>query len=753
MDSSLLFAVQFLLALQATGATVVGTVRDRATGEPLPGAVVALTDLDRITTTDAWGRYELRAVPSGPQHLTARSIGYTERTLHALVPRDGVLEINVSLHPEPIAIEALEVRPRIPVRGVDPADDIVYPDRGLSIAAVRNHPLLAEPDALQALGGGGVVLSPESPRGVHVRGGASDQIAYLLDGIPVFSPYHTAGLFSAWNPDALSRIHLSSSSPSPAQPEALSGTITAVTRAPGSRLRAQGSVSTTQMRLTVDGPVGLGGAGYLVSLRSGFPGLIGGRQEASYLSGESGDWLAKIEVPALSGRLRLLGYDSGNEIDAVAAAEAEEVPDPGRNVFDWHSRSLGAEWAGSLSGVSIRFRGWRATADAEAAWIEETGAAELGASRRDHGLVAAVELGDTTSTTTAGIRAEWSSTTYRVGSEPGAATDGILRARTPLTAAFIQHDRAMGRRTRIELGASLIAAAGELHLGPRARLIWEPWKRLVFSGSYARTLQYAQSLRNPESVVGGIFPADLYIGAAAPDVPVARSDLGVISAEYRPLPGLRLGVEAYERDLAGLVLVAPRAGEPFASLGTVGGSGAARGLAFDAAVSTARYGIVASYGLQRVRLEYRDSSYVPDHGSTQLIDAGVIVFPTASSSVRVGITGALGRRTTPLTTPFEWESCNLLDRGCEFAGSPEADVDRLGATKLPAYLRLDLGLRKHWHLRAGGRDVVLALFGTVANLLGRKNVLTHAIDPSTGERVEIEMRPLAPLLVGLDWRF
>jgi hypothetical protein len=72
---------------------------------------------------------------------------------------------------------------------------------------------------------------------------------------------------------------------------------------------------------------------------------------------------------------------------------------------------------------------------------------------------------------------------------------------------------------------------------------------------------------------------------------------------------------------------------------------------------------------------------------------------------------------------------------------------------LPAYFRLDLGLRKHWHIEVAGRDVELALFGTVTNLLGRRNVLAVATDPRTGKRSEIEMRPLAPLVVGLDWRF
>jgi hypothetical protein len=48
---------------------------------------------------------------------------------------------------------------------------------------------------------------------------------------------------------------------------------------------------------------------------------------------------------------------------------------------------------------------------------------------------------------------------------------------------------------------------------------------------------------------------------------------------------------------------------------------------------------------------------------------------------------------------------------------------------------------------------MLAAFATVTNLFGRQNLLTYARNPSSGEITEIGMRPLAPLVIGLDWRF
>jgi hypothetical protein len=114
---------------------------------------------------------------------------------------------------------------------------------------------------------------------------------------------------------------------------------------------------------------------------------------------------------------------------------------------------------------------------------------------------------------------------------------------------------------------------------------------------------------------------------------------------------------------------------------------------------------------------------------------------------------ALGRRTTTVSSGLEWEACNLLDRGCEFSGTPHYAGEPLGATRLPPYLRVDLGVRKQWDLVLWGRGAQVALFGTVTNVFNRRNVLTYARTPATRELAAMEMRPLAPLLVGLDWRF
>jgi hypothetical protein len=720
-------------------------VRDAQTGEPLAGATVALADWSRVATVDAGGRYALGDVPSGSHRLTIRFIGYVPRSLRALVPEDGTLEIDVSLRAQPVRLQTVEVSA---VSDGAPASLLGRgpPDRAATTETLWMHPLLAEPDLFQAIEGGDVAVRPESPSGIHIRGGLSDQTAYLLDGVPVFSPYHAGGVFSAWNADALADVQVLSSTPPPEYVSALSGTLAGETRTPGTRLQTRGGISTTQARLTVDGPLGFGSVGVLVSVRSSSPALVAPRGEGSYVRGDGGDRLATIEAPAFGGRLRLLGYDNENELDAAAGAG-------GRNAFAWQSTSLGADWHGAFSGTLVRVLGWRASGAAGSRWSSLIAPVELRWSRDDAGLLATVERGSDRAATAAGVRFETNRTSYQIRADSEAKPSWALAGSTPLATAFARHTRTIGRGFAVALGASAAVARGRAHLAPTAQLSWSRAEWLQLSGSYARSHQFAQSLRNPESVVGSVFPVDLYVGAGAPGIPVAHSDQGVIAVALRPSALLSLGLRAYARRSDGLVLVAPHEGEPFATTAITVGSSSARGAALDVALQAPRYGVFLRYGLQRVRLRSGPTSYAPDVEAAQMLDGGVTVLPTPGSSIRVGVSGAFGRRTTAVSSGFEWEACNLLDRGCELAGSPHYAGEVPGGTTLPAYLRVDLGFRKDWRMRWSGREMTIAMFGTVTNAFGRKNVLTYTRDPGTGKLAAVTMRPLAPLVLGIDWRF
>ena len=745
------FAVAAVLGGRLLAAEITGVVREESTGEPVVGAVVTLEESGRAAVTGADGSYAIPDVPPGPHHLSVRVLGFQSRSLHVLVPASGSLRVDLVLRADPIEVDAVVVRSRVPIRGMDVDGRDLDPTLRVSAAAIRNDPFTAEPDVIEALIGGSVSGAPESGGGLHVRGGDGDELGFLLDGIPVFSPYHSGVRSGAWNADAVSGVELRTD---PALPvDALSGAVLVSTIDPGDRLRTGGHLSTSQIGLTVNGPLA-GEAGFLLTGQAGYPGLIRPPDEPSYLEGSDHDLLAKLVVPMGGGDLRFLAFDNRNEVRASSRpSEVGDTPlEPGEpNVYAWRGRSVGVIWnGGSYRELTPSIRAWRAAQDASFRWNgEESGAIRVTSDREQYGLRASLLWKGTGRGAEVGIWTTRDEAAYAVAAD---SADQRIAGEADELAMFASYADSIGER--VELSASLRASRGDAggrllpHVGIRARLAGS----LSIFAEYARTAQAVQSLRNAESVVGRIFPPELYAGGEGTDIPVAVADYVALGMVALPRAGTRLEVEAYARSIDDLAMLDPEDGQPFARAGFRRGSGAVLGAAAGLAIGSARYAVTGSAGVERVELRAGGERWTPGYAARRSARIGAILFPTPTLSVRVGWIGQFGRRGSDAIGLLEWESCNLLDMGCEFAGSPE-EIGELGARKLPAYNRLDMSIRKHWHFVLGPREGSVEAFATGSNLLGRANVLTYVVDPGSGQSAPIEMRPRAPLTLGLGWRF
>ncbi|HET6361584.1 MAG TPA: TonB-dependent receptor [Gemmatimonadota bacterium] len=744
------FAVAAVLGSRLLAAEITGVVRDESTGEPVAGAVVMLEESGCTAVTGADGSYAIPEVPPGPHHLVVSLLGFQSRSLHVLVPASGSLRVDLVLRADPIEVDAVVVRSRVPIRGMDVDGRDLDPTRRVSGAAIRNDPFTAEPDVIEALIGGSISAAPESGGGLHVRGGDGDELGFLLDGIPVFSPYHSGVRSGAWNADAISGVELRTD---PALPiDALSGAVLVSTIDPGDRLRTGGHLSTSQIGLIVNGPVA-GQADFLLTGQAGYPGLIRPPDEPSYLDGSDHDLLAKLVVPIGGGDLRLLAFDNRNEVRASSRpSEVGDTPlEPGEpNVYAWRGRSVGLSWNGEDRELTPYIRAWRAAQEASFRWNgEESGRVRVTSDREQYGLRASLLWKGTGRVAEVGISTTRDEAAYAVAADSG---DQGIGGDMDELAMFASYADSIGKR--VELSASLRASRGEAgarllpRVGIRARLA----ESVSVFAEYARTAQAVQSLRNAESVVGRIFPPELYAGGNGTDIPVAVADYVALGMVALPRAGTRLELEAYARALDDLAMLDPRDGQPFARAPLRRGSGSVQGVAAGLAIASARYAVTGSGGVERVELRAGGERWTPGYAASRSARIGAIVFPTPTLSIRIGWIGQFGRRGSDAIGLLEWESCNLLDMGCEFAGSPE-ELGELGARKLPAYNRLDLSIRKHWHFVLGRREGSVEAFATGSNLLGRANVLTFVVDPGSGESAPIEMRPRAPLTLGLGWRF
>ncbi|HVE79481.1 MAG TPA: TonB-dependent receptor [Gemmatimonadaceae bacterium] len=88
---------------------VVGLVQD-STGTPLPNAQVAVTALQRGTSTDAAGRFALRGLPAGTQHLDVVLIGYAPAHSVVEVPASGdSVRVTVVMRATPLRLTGVQV--------------------------------------------------------------------------------------------------------------------------------------------------------------------------------------------------------------------------------------------------------------------------------------------------------------------------------------------------------------------------------------------------------------------------------------------------------------------------------------------------------------------------------------------------------------------------------------------------------------------------------------------------------------------
>ena len=182
---------------QSTG-TIVGHVIDSATSAPKRGATAALPDVPRMATANERGMFVLGRVPAGSHTLVVRMRGY--RTVSQLVDvrADDTVSVEIRLPRDATLLEAVRAEVRAEERELFESRPNVAAVT-LSARAVESVPRLGESDVVRVVQLlPGVQARNDFSTGLNVRGGESDQNLILIDGYPVYNPFHLGGLFSTF---------------------------------------------------------------------------------------------------------------------------------------------------------------------------------------------------------------------------------------------------------------------------------------------------------------------------------------------------------------------------------------------------------------------------------------------------------------------------------------------------------------------------------------------------------------------------
>jgi hypothetical protein len=209
-------AVAFGFMSQSASAQV-GTVQGRvhdADGAALVGAAVTLASAGadgtaRAVGTNQLGLFRFSSVPPGSYVVTVAALGFAERDETLTLGAGETVDLDLTLSSRAIELEGISVeaeRSRERIRFEEIAGATV---REMDLADLQSVPGIGETDPIRAIEVlPGVVSTSDFSASFHVRGGSQDQNLILLDGVPIFSPFHLGGLFSVFNADMIDRVEL-----------------------------------------------------------------------------------------------------------------------------------------------------------------------------------------------------------------------------------------------------------------------------------------------------------------------------------------------------------------------------------------------------------------------------------------------------------------------------------------------------------------------------------------------------------------
>jgi hypothetical protein len=190
-------------SLRSGRATVAGSVRNVASGEPVVGVAIYVDNPRIGTVSDQFGYYSL-TLPRGRHELRVRSIGMKDTRRRIILYNDGKLDIE--MEDDVIALKevVIEAEKDVNIAGTQMGQDRV------DIKTIRQVPTaLGEADLLRVvLTLPGVKSVGESSTGLNVRGGATDQNLILYNDATIYNPSHLFGFFSAFNPDVIKSAEL-----------------------------------------------------------------------------------------------------------------------------------------------------------------------------------------------------------------------------------------------------------------------------------------------------------------------------------------------------------------------------------------------------------------------------------------------------------------------------------------------------------------------------------------------------------------
>jgi hypothetical protein len=231
------------------------------------------------------------------------------------------------------------------------------PDVGtfsLSNSAVTSVPAVGEADVLRVVQMlPGVLSRNDFDAGYNVRGGESDQNLILLDGTPVYNPFHLGGLFGTFIPAAVDRADLLAGGFGAQHGGRLSSVLDVVSHEEGRKgVHGTAGVSLLASSLTLGGSARGGTTSWNVAARRTYADMIASAIRNEDLPYHFQDFQGHVlNQLGGGGTLALTAYAGRDVLDGNFSGTSDSSRIGGGDIrFDWGNALAGLTWEQPVHG-------------------------------------------------------------------------------------------------------------------------------------------------------------------------------------------------------------------------------------------------------------------------------------------------------------------------------------------------------------------------------------------------------------------
>jgi len=249
---SLFLIFSFRMVSQTTG-SVKGFVYDKSNGEPIPFSNVYFEGTTIGANTDINGFFNINRIPPGNYVLITVSLDFDTLKEAITITAGSVINKKFYVNKGGVKLDEVEVS----TTAIEKIENTTVGVQKIDPIVINKLPSVGEPDIAQYLQVlPGVVFTGDQGGQLYIRGGLPVQNKVLLDGLIVYNPFHSIGLFSVFDSDIMKNADVYSAGFG-AEYGGRTSSIMDITTRDGNKKRATGKVSASTFgaKATIEGPL------------------------------------------------------------------------------------------------------------------------------------------------------------------------------------------------------------------------------------------------------------------------------------------------------------------------------------------------------------------------------------------------------------------------------------------------------------------------------------------------------------------